>query len=539
MRAAANREQTLIIVLPEGHSGSNSAGTDLLNEFGNPLSPSRAPINPLDDTPGALGSSGYRTSNSSSDTIPEISVDENHHASPPITLIKAGAHKHINVLAGDQTEHLQIKLEDTVQDLELTSEFEIEYIHTPRVHRPLTAGEPSSKRRLSSRSAAQGKRRARTEADVSSSPLSFLNIPLNEQQEELALLSSRPNTQETVVPNHGFQSSQGSSMNTSSVESPPSLILRNSTSPLKSHEHSNATEESTFHSDAPETNTEIHEYLASPRKRRIRSSTACTGLTYNKKVKHSHLKRQATAMDTFIISSSPVQSDVEDTQHPIPDLYNTRISSSPPYRPSQVSPCQHKDLEDTTCRLGAQLSLCEEEREVIESPPQQSVEFGFEEENSVSLSILHNQAIEINKKRYQHAFTLNHTSGTEHRVQVTENIIQNRMSVDEDVITCVTQPIESQKCEGNTAIQSLQSPQVLESCSGNIDSLKSKSIDTIKGKRKAEATLSNSTSLSMDLVVSEDTTPVVPKRKGPSIRVGLSKFAQVFPLHGYLKRKNA
>lgn len=326
MRALATREKTVVIALNEVLSPPIPEEASLLNDRLCSLSPSPLLSEPTDQGQNGEGSGLYSADNSSSDTIPETSSVTDKSAFPNITLIKPGAHR-----IGDTDQLPTVKLEDTIQDLDLNSDFNIEYTHTPKQPRPHTAHETPSKRHLSSRGA-KGKRRALTECHLLSSPCR--NHTELEKRGESESMSSQSDTQSSVFRIHNTTSlHEPVSVDAEPQESDLPTILP--FSPLSaSYQLSNSTDESISQVEVTEFPLRI--------KRSIRSSTDSDGPLYTKRLKVSPIRRPATSLDTVVINTLPFNLDEEPAAVPLhfdtsedenidKNQLESRIMSSPPW----------------------------------------------------------------------------------------------------------------------------------------------------------------------------------------------------------------
>lgn len=533
MRPLATSEQTVVILLPEESSAERAEVTPSLDDRVCSLSPALSSTHAFEDAQTGLGSSLYSTNNSSSDTIPETHNDRNESAFPLITLIKPGDHNKDHLTGETKTAIPTVRLEDTVQDLELSTEFNIEYTHTPPSQRPQTAGESPSKRRLSGRT--NSHRRVKSETSGISSPFSPERFTIQEVSET----ESNPQlaNNETAVPIHEATLSQtSSSAYVSSVDSPSSFILPYSQPLPKYHDLCTAMDEKADNFEMPTT-------ASSPLKRRARTESECEGLSYVKRTKHSHNRRPATALDTIIISSSPTNSDEEDATARLSNPLVAGLMSSPSYEiPPMEDIERQQELDDTAYRLKRHLSFSE----ALSAPhdlgsPSESGSYTEHLQDNAAVQAIPEEScqirIEIEHKdcvdSKQHKRVISDT--LEVREVSTHLDVRSSFEMhvkDELIIPPSIDPMDD-KNEG-------QSYDVLPPVECHTSTKYTLTADSQEIELKTSETTSASNLSPLKL---ESTTKMAhrisKKRKGPILRVGLSKLAPVESLHSYLRKRKA
>lgn len=534
MRPLATREQTVVILLPEESSAERAKDTPSLDDRVCSLSPPFSSTQAFEDAQTGLGSSLYSTNNSSSDTIPENHSDGIESAFPLITLIKPGDHNKDQLTGDTKTGVPIVRLEDTVQDLELSAEFNIEYTHTPPSHRPQTAGESPSKRRLSGRS--NSHRRVKSETSGVSSPFSPGGFTIQEVSET----ESNPQlVKETAAPsNEATVSQTSSSAYLSSVDSPSSFILPYSQSLPKYHDLCAAMDEKADTIEMPTATT-------SPLKRRARAESECEGLSYAKRTKHAYTRRPATALDTIIISSSPTNSDEEDATARLSNPLVAGLMSSPSY---EISPIQdierQQELDDTVYRLKRHLSFSEalSVPHDLGSPSDLGCSHIEELQGNADIQAIAEESCQI-RIEIEHKDCVD---SKQHKRVISDKLEVREISTNLDVRSSFEMHVKDELTIPSSTIDPTedksegQSYEILPPVECHTSTNYSVTADSQKIELEASQTVLSSNLSPLKL---ESTTMIAhrisKKRRGPILRVGLSKLAPVESLHSYLRKRKA
>lgn len=242
------------------------------------------------DLKAELLSDHYKANNTSSDTIPEDEADEEICNLPPIDVITAGAHRNT---ANDR---IIVALEDTVQDFDLHTSFEIS-VDLKRKRAATSTGSP--KRRLSARGKCLPTGRAYTDGILgclSHSQFSQYGVPdLSQHSQPVTPTSSlgkRKSTEEAKY--EAIFCTSSSSDSGSIVNSPPSLIHQESPSPVREFAQLRKIGEKYNNI----LNTKTPKF--SPDPSLTRPSTTGTGLVRNK---NFDINKRPASAGTFVIPS--------------------------------------------------------------------------------------------------------------------------------------------------------------------------------------------------------------------------------------------
>lgn len=349
-QVAANRDHTVVIVLPEAHPAARSSSSVGVKSLETQPLPTEPPDDSNETHP--FASDSYYELNSSSDTIPETDATDRPSAFPPLNIIKAGAHKHtetpdqeLDSKDNNQQRHVA-RLEDTVADLNI--DFNVAYTNAHQSSsRPFVAAEDLPNRRFLSTRAGLAKSRVKAETDAlrSSTPSPTAK---HLDQNNSPLLDSSPGRSGLRRATPSFNNQVSTSSSTSSLlESPPSLFNNSQTS-------------SKNLSDSFEQPLNPAHF-----KKRKAQAGQRPGLAYAKRVKHTPHQKLAVPMDTMVIPSSPEKSDDEEPYSPRTTNTGVHVvlpSSPPPHTPTLDNSHDYpRQLEIATASLRHQLSFHEPE----------------------------------------------------------------------------------------------------------------------------------------------------------------------------------
>ena len=555
---AATREDTVVIELPENCSDIQVADRNTNCLFSQQL--------PKNEHPNiqrhSIASSNYQENNSSTDTIPETCNIEQPSAYPPITLLKPGAHNQ----ASDReysyqpqsipVHNRQVRLEDTVAD------GNFDFIETPlhlhssqRLH---SSNSSPHRRYLSTRGGRENKRRVKTDSDEFSFTNSMEDQGFENQQSSkrssstpaISSVSIHSDAQAPTTLSRGHSSISSSSMNSSLLDTPPSLIHN-------SESFGNSIQSDTY---SYREVTYIPFEASSPaKKRKIRRVSPHPGLVYAKRMKHSDLSQLAGPTETFVIPTSSLESEYEDSYIPPRVHIPAGLPSSPPRSTSPFHKHHygsHRDsegLNGTTAMLQHQLSFAERDDHMELnsrltdnnhrqfSSKAHSLPFDLNqkslEQGSTSTSEPYNSdaapSVIFEQFQLNSAWTPHWSGNVPSNLSGCQSDSEDDRDMDSD--QPYTDPMDIDEIYYRS-INSLltktshqDSPKVSKSVnilSDKLSHMKTDSIESLPPRHfPSKTNLFNSFSS--------------PIKKGPSFRVGLSRLARVESLHGYLRDRNS
>lgn len=530
MRQLASRHHT--VVIPPGLDTDSSLSPGPL-EY--PLSsPIRPPVSFFYAS--RTSESGmYGSDNSSSDTIPEVNCTECQTDLPVIPLIKPGAHKREM-----PPELRSLKLEDTVNDLDLNSDFKI----TSRPHS--VYGTPA-KRQLSTK---------RASATFSYSEITTFTNFDNRQtvsEKECSL----------VAPSTSFQTSVKDPIESPMLVDEVSLSVLPQGSPISTEGQSGLSLES------------IEEPVLFSRRAK-RSYTGTCDFRDSKKVKRTDQRRPATSMDTTLIHHSPFNTDEEIL---VPTILDKLDGGSPKVTTASDIAGPEESLIDENSSgdvvlVSTESPLSESRLGTEETTGVTNVETGNKQETV--LSSIHDSIHPIKDDELP-ALTISGQHDTNDEKAPAPTISGEHDTKDKEVPALTisgerpegeVQPVETRKPEvlpcaidGNG--QSIATAEITENTfekgQSNEGDVTTVHTDPEPGIQQVEdlGALENSgrgiceqadqqtATMELDvpvIAVSADTKiHKATKRRGhggPILRVGLSKLARVKPLHNYLRKRD-